>query len=250
VDHAAAEAAELAAFLEKHKDKSPEELARLAFQQSKRASKEAASSRQVRSKVSAIAGRAREAAERRERLAGAAPDLKAQFKARLSEDPDAATAELFEALLDSKLQEADDSAREARVEEAIHFADEHIPEFGRSWPGMLEIAKEVGYSEDEINAIDDGRPLVVLYLASLTGRLMKSGIMDRFGNILNAPQPQPVPLDPRLSAPDPQRTLGGGSRGVRGAQTIEQQLAEIASMSDEEFDKLDPATIDALLKAA
>jgi chemotaxis protein histidine kinase CheA len=244
---------ELAAFLEKHKDKTPEELQRLLFQQTKRASREAADNRRTRSQVSAIAERARAAQARREQLATAAPDLKEKFRQRVGEDPDAAVSELFEAIVDQKLQEADSEVQAARVEEAIQFADAHIPDFGTNWPGMHKLANEIGYSDDEVNAIDDGRPLIALYLASHTARLMKAGIMDRYGNInLEAlPGFQATPIDPRLAAPDPQKTLGGGAaRGARGAQTVEQQLAEIANMSDEEFNKLDPAVLDALLKAA
>jgi hypothetical protein len=242
---------DLAAFLEKHKGKSPDEVLKLAFQQSKRASREAATNRQVRNQVSAIAERARAASERRAKLEGMAPDVKAAFREKLAADPDAATAELFDQLIDQRVQEADTEAQTARIEEAIHFADAHIPEFGKNWAGMKDLATEVGYTDDELNAIDDGRPLIVLYLASLTGRLMKSGIMDRFGNIVNVPQMETQPLDPRLSGPDPQKTLGGaGARGARGAQSVEQQLQEISQMSDEEFAKLDDATLNALLKAA
>lgn len=241
----------LADFLEKNKDKSAEEVLRLAFQQSKRANKEAAQNRQVREKVNVIAARAKSAAEQRDRLATSIPDLKARFKEQLETDPDGATTMLFEALVDKQMNEADGEVQRARVEEAIVFADTHIPEFGRNWPGMHELARELGYTDDEINAIDDGRPLVTLYLASLAGRLLKSGIMDRFGNLVNVPQVETTPVDPRLAAPDPQRTLGGtGARSTRGSATVEQQLNEIANMSEEEFSKLDPAMLDALLKAA
>jgi hypothetical protein len=193
----------LADFLEKNKDKSPEELARLAFQQSKRANKEAAQNRQTREKVGVIAARAKNAAEQRERLATSLPEIKAKFREQLEKDPDAATTALFEALVDKQLSEADAAVQRARVEEAIGFAETHIPEFGKNWPGMHELAREVGYTDDEINAIDDGRPLVTLYLANLAGRLMKSGIMDRFGNIVNVPHIETTPVDPRLAAPDP-----------------------------------------------
>jgi hypothetical protein len=139
------------------------------------------------------------------------------------------------------MSEADQAVQTARVEEAIVFADTHIPEFPRQWPAMHALANEIGYSNDEINAIDDGRSLIVLSLANHTARLMKAGIMDRFGNIVNVPQLETTPVDPRLAAPDPQRTLGGtGARSTRGSATIEQQLAEMANMSDEEFNEARP----------
>jgi hypothetical protein len=122
----------LADFLEKNKDKTPEELARLAFQQSKRANKEAAQNRQVREKVGVIAQRAKHAAEQRERIATSLPDIKAKFREQLEKDPDAATTALFEALVDKQMSEADQAVQTARVEEAIVFADTHIPEFGEA----------------------------------------------------------------------------------------------------------------------
>lgn len=253
VDPAVAEEAELAAFLEKHKEKTPEELGKLLYQQSKRAGREAAENRRTRQQVSSIAQRAKAASERRELLASTAPDIKEKFRQRVTEDPDAAVSELFEALVDQQLSEADVEVQAARVEAAIDFADEHIPKFGENWPLMKSLANEVGYTDEELNAIEDGRPLVMMYLANHTARLMKAGIMDRFGNInLEALQGfSAQPVDPRLAAPDPQRTLGGGGgRGARGAQSLEEQLAEMANMSDEEFDKLPPEVIEAAMKAA
>jgi hypothetical protein len=253
VDQAAAEAAEFAAFLEKNKGKTPEELARLAFQQTKRATKEAATARQVKTKVGAVAQRVRAAAESREKIASTVPELKEKFRARLAEDPDAAVAELFDGLVDSKLSEADAAVQSARIDDAITFADTYIPEFGQNWPQMHELANELGFKDEEVNAIDDGRTLVALYLANIAGRLMKAGIIDRLGNIQNIPQIEPTPLDPRLSAPDPQPTLGGGRPKPGGTQSLEEQLNAIAQMSDPElnqFEKDHPGVIDELLKAA
>lgn len=247
------EESDLAAFLEKHKGKSPEELARLAFQQSKRANRSEATNRKVNEQVAAIAERARALAEERQRLATEAPTRKSQFREKLASDPDAATAELYDAMVDREVTQADIAARTARIDHAIEFADTHIPEFGKQWAGMQSMAKEIGYSDEELNSIDDGRALVMLSLANHAARLIKAGIMDRSGNLdlSKIPEPTVAPVDPRLAAPDPQKTLGGGgARSARGSQTIEQQLAEIANMSDEEFNKLDPAVVERLLKAA
>lgn len=263
VDPAAAPAApealteeqELAAFLEKHAGKTPEELGKLLYQQTKRATKEAATNRQVRSSVSAIAERARAAAERREQVAKVAPNLKENFRKRVTEDPDAAVAELFDALIDQQVTVADTEAEALRFDEAIAFADEHIPNFGGAWPSMKGLANEVGYTDEELNGISDGRSLVMLYLADHTARLMKAGIMDNRGNIdLSKLQPATAePTDPRLTAPNPQPTLGGGRGSGAVAQTLEQQLAAIADMTEDElgkFDAANPGLIDELLQKA
>jgi hypothetical protein len=255
-EDAAAEERDLAAFLEKHKDKSPEELARLAFQQSKRANKSEATNRQVNQRLQAIGEQARALAERRQRLATEAPQRKNAFREKLASDPDAATAELHDAIIDRELTEAEEAARGARFDEAIAFADSHIPEFGKQWPQMQALAKEFNYSDAELDAIDDGRALVMLSLANHSARLMKAGIMDRSGNIdiSKLQGGDPPPVDPRLAAPEPQKTLGGtAARSTRGAQTVEQQLAEIANMNDAElaaFEKANPGVIDDLLRKA
>lgn len=242
---------DLAAFLEKHKGKTPEELARIALQQNKRANRAEATNRKTNEQISAIAERARRAAEERQRVATEAPNRKNQFREKLASDPDAATAELHDRMVDAEVEAAEAAAKAARLDQAIVFADEHIPEFGKQWPGMQAIAKEFGYTDAELDNIEDGRALVMLNLANYSARLMKAGIMDRLGNIVNVPQMETTPVDPRLAAPDPQKTLGGaGARSTRGAQTVEQQLAEINNMSDEEFNKLEPGLVEGLLKQA
>lgn len=254
-EEAAAEERDLATFLEKHKGKTPEELARLAFQQSKRATKSEAQNRQVNARLEDIAANARALAERRDRLAAEAAARKTQFREKLTSDPDAATAELHDAIVDRELTEAEERARAARYDQAIVFADSHIPDFGKQWPGMQTLAKEFGYSDQELDQIDDGRALVMLSLASHAARLMKAGVMDRSGNIdlSKIPAPTADPTDPRLTVPEPQKTLGGRGASTAGAQTIEQQLAAIANMSDAEltkFEQENPGKIEELLRKA
>jgi cell division septation protein DedD len=207
----------------------------------------------VRERVGALAERARQAQEARQQVHSSIPEMKAKFREKLATDPDGAVAELFDALADQRLQQADDEVTAARIDEAIVFADAHIPNFSEQWPGMHGLAREVGYSDEELNAIDDPRPLIILSLANHTARLMKAGIMDRMGNIVNAPQVEAQPLDPRLAAPDPQRTLSGGARSARSNASMADQLNEILAMTPEQFDKFDrenPGAIESLLKAA
>ena len=240
---------ELAAFLEKHKGKSPEELARLAFQQQKRANREAATNRTTREAVNQLAERARQAAERRQQVGTDIEAKKAAFREKLASDPDAAVAELFDGIADGQLQQADAAVVQARQDAAIAFADEHIPDFGKRWPEMHGLAKEIGFTDAELDQIDDGRPLVMLSLAAMTARLMKAGVMDRFGNIVNAAAVTTTPVDPRLAAPDPQGTLGNG-RGAKTNPSTADQLNELLAMSEEEFAKVDPKVIEDLMRKA
>ena len=255
-EEAAAEERDLAAFLEKHKGKPPEELARLAFNYQKRAGKAEAQNRQVNGRLQEISQRTTQLIERRNLLAQRAAERKTQFREKLTSDPDAATAELHDQLVDQEVAEADEAARVARLDQAIVFADEHIPEFGKQWPQMVGLAKEFGYNDDELNQIEDGRALVMLSLANHAARLIKAGIMDRLGNIdlSKIPSGEAALTDPRLTVPDPQRTLGGRAAGsTASAQTVEQQLAAIEAMTDKEldaFEKANPGKIDELLRKA
>lgn len=242
---------ELKAFLERNKDKSPEDLAKLAWQQQKRANKESARSRVINDQVGALATRAQAAMKAREEAAAAAPTLKQQFRERLTTDPDAATAEMFDQMVDRRVEAADAEAQQARIDQALGFADTYIPDFGKNWPHMHSLANELGYADNELDTLDDGRALVMLSLANHSARLMKAGVMDRNGNIVAAPTSALQPVDPRLAAPDPQRTLGtGGARSTKSSQSLEQQLSDMLALSPAEFDKLDPAIFESLMRQA
>ena len=245
------EDAEVAAFLEKHRGKSPEELARIALQQTKRANKEAASGRVMRENLSAITERVKAAAAARAEAEKTAAERKTQFRERLSSDPDAATADLHDKLVDSEVAAARAAEAQARVDAAIEFGSAHIPEFDKRWPQMQSTLEEIGFAPEELDGINDGRTLVVAYLATIAANAIKAGLMDRSGTI-TAPQPQPVAeivTDPRLKGPDPVKTLGStGGRSTKGAASVEQQLADLANMPEDEFNKLDPSIIEGLLK--
>lgn len=249
-DDAAAEERAFAEFLEKHKGKSVEELARLTYQQQKRANREASENRQTRERVSALAERARQAAEARTQTATDIEARKAAFREKLATDPDGAVTEFVDSFLNDKVQQADAAVIAARQEAAIEFADTHIPEFGNRWPEMQGLAKEIGFSDQELDAIDDGRPLVLLSLANHSARLMKAGLMDRNGNLVNVPALDPTPVDPRLAAPNPQPTLGGARPGAKTNRSVQEQLNDLMNLSEDEFNKLDPKVLEDLMRQA
>lgn len=245
------EEADFAAFLERNKGKSPEELARIAFQQSKRASREAASGRVANQQLRGLAERAKAALERREAMATQAPEAKEKFRKRLAEDPDNATAELFDRLVDREVLEADALADQARFEEAVAFGSAHLPGFDQAWPEMRSLATEIGYSPEEINGITDGRDIVTLGLARYAANAIKAGFMDAAGNLVAMPPAVAEATDPRLSAPDPVRTIGsGGARATDGTPSTEQALTNILNLSDADFEKLSEEDLNNILRAA
>ena len=241
---------ELAAFLERHKGKSSEELAKLALQQSKRASRSEFQARNAASMVQNLADRAAAARARKDELAAAAEAKKTGFRDKLASDPDAATAELYDLRVDGEIAEADAELARVGYQQAAAFAVQHIPEFAQTWPEMHGIANEFGYTDDELDQISDGRQLVMLGLATYAARAIKSGLMDNRGR-LTIPQAGTPAMDPRLAAPDALASVGG-TRGVAGGSTLtnEQELARLYALPDAEFNKIPDEVINALLKQA
>jgi hypothetical protein len=196
---------EFKAWWDKHKDKSPEEIARLAFQQGKRANREGFTARKTQEQLDDVARRAAET------LAARKTDIENRRKAfdeKLKDDPDAAAKEVNDRLLDEELARAEADAHVTRVDTAIGFAETYIPDFRTEYPQIRSFGEEIGYSKAELNGITDGRDIVTLNLARLAGNLIKAGVIDVRGQFLKAPEPiAQVPTDPRLTAPAPVTTL-------------------------------------------
>lgn len=237
------------AFLKSHEGKTPEELAKLAFQQSKRANAEAFRGRKSQEQVDAI----RENAARvlQERKADIAA-RREKFGTQLAEDPDAATRDLHEAMLTREEQEAEYEAARARQDAAIELASTAIPDFVAKAPAIQAFGAEMNYTPEELNGISDGRDLVTLYLASLAGNLIKSGVMDVHGAFSQAPQVvASTPSDPRLRAPAPVKTLSSApARSAGTPSSLEQSLVDVLNLSDAAFNKLSDAELENLLRQA
>lgn len=222
-------------WLDKHKDKTPEQLAELAYNQEKRAQREG-----FRARTGGTAAQAAQA------LADRKADIerrRTEFNEQLEADPDAAAKRLHDERLDEELQDAEAAVQSARIDDAIDFAATYIPDFQNTAPDILSFGSEVGYTEQELNGISDGRDLVVLNLARLAGNLIKGGIIDVKGHFLKAPEPVAETLtDPRLTAPDAPKTLGTApARPSGGASNLVQRLEFYNNMSDAELDAMTPA---------
>ncbi|HEV2080416.1 MAG TPA: hypothetical protein VGR19_11050 [Allosphingosinicella sp.] len=225
---------EFQSWLEKHKDKTPEQLAELAFNANKRANREGFRARQSGETAAQAAARLEERRQDIERR-------RTEFEGKLKDDPDAATLALHNERLDQELADAEAEAHSARIDDAIGFAATYIPDFQQTAPEIFAFGAEVGYTPEELRSVSDGRDLVVLNLARVAGNLLKAGIIDVRGNFLQAPQPiADNPTDPRLTGPEPPRTHGGPARANGGGTSVEAQLAAYLNMTDEQFEALTP----------
>lgn len=242
------------AFLEQHKDKSPEQLLQLAFQQQARANQAGFQARQSREQLDGLRDRARRTIEAQQAKRQQIAQEREQFGQRLQDDPDGATRDLHERLMSREERDTWEAERQARMDEAVGMASTAIPGFNERAADTMAFGREMNYSDEELNNISDGRDLVTLYLASLTGRMIKAGVMDIQGNLAAMPTPVEnthpalnpgVPVVQTLGSM-PARTNGGGS-------TLDQQLTDITNMSDADFDKLlreNPQLVDDLLRKA
>lgn len=227
------------AFKKLHEGKSADELLTLFFQQERRANRSSYDARQATERLQSIVTRARQTLEQKTSEIQARREA---FQRQLEEDPDAATR----ALAESRFTEEEEAARaeveraerEARIESAFGLAMAAIPDLPNKIGGIYQFGSEMNFSKDELEAIDDGRQLVTLWLASLAGNLIRGQMMDLQGNLIAAP-PAVAATDPRLSMPNAPRTLTAApSRPANATKTVEEQINDLLAMSDADFGKL------------
>ncbi len=247
-DPAAAEAPdpEFAEFLRSHEGKSPEELAKIAFQQQKRAAAAGFEARKREQVISEVVAKAQQTLEQRK---AAIAERRKAFEDQLQNDPDAATRALAQERFDAEerqaIEEAEIAEREARIDSAFELASRAIPDLPKVYPEMYSFGQEMQFSDDELRGIEDGREMVMLYLGMTAAKLMKAGVIDIRGNMIAAPAAA-APSDPRLTAPPAPKTLSTApARPVSATSTIEQQLAALlgdddalSKMSDDDLARL------------
>jgi hypothetical protein len=131
----------------------------------------------------------------------------------------------------------------------VEFASAVIPEFEKRAPQINAFGRELGYSPEELGSVVDGRQIVTLHLASIAGNMIKAGLIDPSGKFMKLPQPV---ADPKPGAEQPQRAAFSRQPARKPGQqlSLEQQLEAINNMSDADLEKLDPAVLEGLLRAA
>lgn len=226
-------------FLARHQAKTPAELADMLFQQQKRADRANFAARSSQKAIEDI--RANAAATLQARRDKIEADKKA-FAETLESDPDAAAKLLadraFAAEEQAAQNDADQLDQDLRFDEAINFAGKYIPDFGKVAPAMQSFGTEMGFSPQEVAAIDDGRQLVTLYLASLAGNMIKAGAIDLRGNLIAAKAVADDITDPRLKQPGAPTTAGSGGGQPSVTTPLDKQAAAMLQMSEEDFAKL------------
>jgi hypothetical protein len=150
---------EYQAWLKANEGKTPEEISRLAFQQSKRASREAFQARRTGETMAQFQTRLTGALERAEARRANLADRTRGFQEKLEKDPDGATKEVFQSLADREAAEIDREEDDARMDSALAFARQAVPDFDRLAPQIMQFGEGMGYSKAELAGIRDGRDL-------------------------------------------------------------------------------------------
>jgi hypothetical protein len=243
---------EFQAWLKQHEGKDPTDIAKLAFQQSKRANRGEFQARRAGETLTAFQSRLAGALERAEARRAALGEDSKRFKDLLENDPDAATRLAFERSQAQEAASIDAEEDGARMDAAIAMARQGIPDFEQVYPEIMNFGEGMGYSKEELGGIRDGRDILMLEIGRRYKRLFDAGIIDVHGNLL-APPATVEATDPRLTpGATPITTLSSGpARTAAGAKTPQQQAEDLLKMSDEElerFEKANPGVFEDLIK--
>ena len=226
-------------FAAKHKDRSPEELLKLAFQKEQARKTARFDAKAARDVVNGL----RDAVQKRaaDRAQAQAAE-KSQFKTRLAEDPDAAVEEAFDRQQRREREEAEAADWQGYVAAQTQICENVIPRFREVAPQMMQFGVErLGYDPAQVQAAHDSRDMIALYMASQFDRLVQAGIVNFDGSMANggaapanggaAPANAGIPRQ----APKTLSTASGGAGG--GSKSLKDQAQDLLAMSDADFDK-------------
>ena len=233
-------------FLEKHKDKSPEELARLAWQQDK-ARREARG--REKEAVLAIQRVQQELVERAARRREQIEKERQEFDNALVNDPDQAARMAFEAAQKARIEREEAEQRALLDAQYQQMYRQMIPDFDQVAPQMAEFAvKRMNYAPEEALQISDPRDLALVDMAWRFQRLIDAGVVDRRGNVIAGNIQQEAPS--RIAVPAAPKTLGSIGGQAPGRQpTLQERVAAIINMDDSEFANLGQKDLEEILRA-
>lgn len=249
---------DFAAFAEKHKGKSPEEILRIAYQQDRARAQARHEAKEARREGQQAAQTLQQLIQRieqaRQQKVQDLAQRRQQFDAELRDDPDAATRRLHDQLLVREHQEFEKQAWAHYVREQTRLARESIPDFDAVAPQLIRYGvEEAGYTEDEVRNAADHRDIILLNKARMFDALVKQGVVDPTGKLKGADaqsqQRSNLQRAGNIASKAP-RTLSDarGARAADGAQSLVAKARELADMSDDLFMQMDDRELDRVLR--
>jgi hypothetical protein len=226
------------AWAAKHKDRSPEELLRLAFDKEQARKVARHDAKEARSTLTDLRdGVQKRMADLRERQA----KEKANFNQTLAEDPDKAAQIAFERTQQREAEEAEVAEWGNYVRTQTEISRSIIPNFDTVAPEMVKFGVErIGYDLAMVQNAHDARDMMALYMASQFDKLVQAGVVGFDGTIIGMPaatgqQAAPAAQQPPMrQAP---RTLGSAPGASGGAKTLKDTANDLLSMSEKDFEK-------------
>jgi hypothetical protein len=239
-------------FAAKHKDRTPEELLKLAFQKEQARKSARFDAKQARDIVTDLRdGLQKRAAARTTKQVAE----RAQFNETLATDPDAAATMAFERQQERERQEAEAEDWQGYVAAQTEICNRAIPRFREVAPEMMQFGVEfLGYEPLQVQNAHDSRDMIALYMASRFHRLMQAGVVSFDGALVNpaavVAEAAPAAAAPVLTRQAP-RTLSAAPGGAGGgAKSLKDQAQDLLSMSDADFDKaVEQGAFDATLRS-
>jgi hypothetical protein len=226
------------AFLAKHKDKKPEDILRLAFQQDAARRERATEAKRHREEAETHSRTLQTLLQRIEQARQAKAQEVAQrrqsFDDELKADPDAATRKLHEEMLRREQQELEARQWNDFVETQRRAFDETIrKETGK---GMQDIREDLfryavedgGYTPEEVSRASDARDLITLDRARRFMGLVKAGVINMNGEINPNYRAQPAPQQPATQQ-QPQSLQARGQEALARSARMAQQAPRTLS---------------------
>lgn len=228
-------------FAAKHKDRSPEDLLKLAFQKEQARKAARFDAKEARDVVTGLRDgmqrRLSESQQRREQE-------KQRFNQTLAEDPDKAAQMAFEAVQTKEAEEEQAREWNTYVASQTEISRNIIPNFDQVGGELMSFGVErMGYDPAQVAAAHDARDIVTLYYASRFDKLVQAGVVDMEGRLVNpaaVQQTAPTNAAPARSVParTPPLTMSSApGNGGGGSRSLKDQAAELLTMSEADFEK-------------
>ena len=256
------------AFMAKNKDKSPEELAQLAYNATASRTEARETAKQANDRLQSVANSIKTAREARQLENQKRID---EYNELLETDPDAATRMLHQQKVEDEETAASNEENKQYRAEQMATASKYIPDFDVVAPKMWEFGvKTLGYTPQELHNVSDHRDLVMLDCANRFFEAVSSGVLDRTGKYLGPPQGQPQnnqgqqPAQQQIEtqpAQDAQiarvanaqskssNSLGNQRNQQNAGRSLKAQANDIINMDDDDFDKISDSDLNKILQS-
>lgn len=255
-----------ARFQDMHKDKSAEELLRIAYQQNAARSEARGQQKESEANLNSLMQRITQTREAKSQEVAARREA---FNQELRDDPDAATQRLHDDMLNREEQDAEAAQWNEYVGAQTQMTRNAIHDFDNVAPQLMSFAVEgLGYTPEMVQQAHDHRDILALNMARQFSNIANAWETDPAGNLALNEHGQPVPRGGQTQQPvantqandtlsrientpaNPASSLSSarGNPSPSGPKSLQKRAEEMLAMPDAEFGQLDDKELDKLLE--